>query len=58
MKQDKVVVRAKFVFGYWDFIPMESGDEFSAPQDTATVRAVEERQTGKKKRNHWWLEAN
>ena len=23
MKQRKVVVRAKFVVGYWDFIPME-----------------------------------
>ena len=37
---------------------MELGDEFSAPQETATVRVAEERRTGKKKRNHWWLEAN
>ena len=37
---------------------MESGDEFSAPQDTATVRVTEERRAAKKQRNHWWMEAN
>ena len=37
---------------------MESGDEFSALQETATVRVAEERRAGKKNRNHWWLEAN
>ena len=37
---------------------MESGDELSAPQDTATVMVAEERHTGKKKRNHWCSEAN
>ena len=37
---------------------MESGDELSAPQDTATVRVVEERRAENKKSNHWWLEDN
>ena len=37
---------------------MESGEEFSAPQDTATVRVAEERRSGNKHRNHWWLEDN
>ena len=37
---------------------MESWDEFSAPHDTSTTRVSEERQIGKKKRNHWWSEAN
>ena len=37
---------------------MESGAELLAPQDTATVRVAEERRAGKKKRNHWWSEAN
>ena len=37
---------------------MESRDEFSAPQDTATVRVAEERRAGKKKSNHWWSKAN
>ena len=37
---------------------MESGAEFSASQDTTTVRVAEERRAGKKKRNHWCLEAN
>ena len=58
MKRDKVVVRAKLVVGYGELILMESCDEFSAPQDTATVRVAEERRTGKKKRNLWWSEAN
>ena len=58
MKIVKVIVQAKLVVGYWELIPMESGAEFSAPQDTATVRVAEERRAGKKKRNHWWSEAN
>ena len=37
---------------------MESWDEFSAPHDTSTVRVSEERRSGKKKRNQWWLQAN
>ena len=36
---------------------MESGAEFLAPQDTATVRVIEEIQAAKKQRNHWWTEA-
>ena len=42
MKQGELIVRAKLVVGYWGLIPMESGDELSAPQDTATVRVAEE----------------
>ena len=34
MKRVKVIVRAKLVVGYWELIPMESGAEFSALQDT------------------------
>ena len=37
---------------------MESWDEFSAPQDTATVNVAEEIRAGKKNSNHWWSEAN
>ena len=58
MKRVKVIVRAKLVVGYWELIPMESWNECSAPIDTSTVRVSEERRVGKKKRNHWWLEAN
>ena len=43
MNRGKVIVRAKLVVGYWELISMESGAEFSAPQDTATVRVAEER---------------
>ena len=39
-------------------IPIESGDELSAPQDTATVRVAEEIRASKKQRNYWWNEAN
>ena len=53
MKRDKVVVRSKLVVGYWELIPMESGDELSDAQDIATVRVAEERRAGKKKRNNW-----
>ena len=53
-----MVVREKFFVGYWELIPIESWDEFSAPQDTTTVMVAEEIQAGKKKRNHWWSEAN
>ena len=58
MKRYKVVVREKLVVGYWELIPMESGDAFLALQDTSTVRVAEERRAGKKNRNHWWSEAN
>ena len=58
MKQGKVIVQEKWVVGYWELIPMESGAGLSAPQDTATVRVSEERQAAKKQRNCWWTEAN
>ena len=58
MKRGKVIVRENLVVGHWELIPMESGDEFSAPQDIATVRVAEERQESRKQRNHWWAEAN
>ena len=58
MKRVKVAVRAKLVVGYWELIPMESWDEFSAPHDTSTVRVSEERRAGKKKSNQWWSQAN
>ena len=41
MKQGKVIVRENLVVGYWEFIPMKSGDEFSAPQDMSTFRVAE-----------------
>ena len=41
MKRGKVIVRAKLVIGYWELVPMESGAELSALQDTATVRVAE-----------------
>ena len=49
MKQGKVIVRAKLFVGYWDLIPMESGSELSALQETATVRVAEERRAEKKR---------
>ena len=58
MKRVKVIVRAKLVVGYWELIPMESWDEFSAPHDTSTVRVSEERREEKKKRIQWWSQAN
>ena len=58
MKRVKVIVRAKLVFGYWELIPMESGAEFSAPQDISKVRVAEEIRAGNKNSNHWWSEAN
>ena len=39
MKRGKVIFLAKFVVGYWELIPMESGDGLLAPQETAIVRA-------------------
>ena len=36
MKRVKVIVRAKLVVGYWEFIPLKSWDEFSAPHDTSS----------------------
>ena len=58
MKRVKVIFRAKLVVEYWELIPMESWDKFSAPHDTSTVRVSEERQPGKKKRNQWWSQDN
>ena len=58
MKQGKVKLRAKLVVGYWELIPMESGSELSAPQDTSTVRVAEERRIAKKQSNHLWTEDN
>ena len=43
MKQSNVIVQAKFVVGYWELIPMESGAGLLAPQDTATVMVTKER---------------
>ena len=47
MDRCKLIFQEKLVVGYWDLIPMESGDEFSAPQDTSTVRVSEERRAAK-----------
>ena len=58
MKRGKVIVRAKLVVGYWELIPMESGAELLAQQDTATVMVAEERRAAKKNMNCWWTEAN
>ena len=55
MKRIKMIVRAKLVFGYWELIPMESGDGFSAPHDKATVRVAEEIPPEKKQRNYLWI---
>ena len=51
MKQSKVIVQEQLVVGHWEFIPMESGDELSAPQGTSTVRFAKERLAAKKQRN-------
>ena len=37
---------------------MESGAEFSDPQDTSTVRVAEKIRAAKKERNHWCTDAN
>ena len=58
MKRVKVIVPAKLVVGYWELIPMESWDEYSAPYDTSRVRVSEERRAEKKKRIQWWSQAN
>ena len=58
MKQGNVIVQEKLVVGYRELIPMESGAEFLAPQDTATVRVAKERSAAKKQRNRPWMEAN
>ena len=52
MKRSKVIVRAKLVVGYWELIPIESGDELLAPQDISTVRVAEERPEARKQRNY------
>ena len=36
----KMIVQAKLVVGYWEFIPMESWAEFLALQDTSTVSVL------------------
>ena len=36
-KQIRVVIRSKLVVGFGELIPIESGDNNSAEQDTATV---------------------
>ena len=48
MKRRKLIVREKLVVGYWEFIPKESGDELSAPQEIATVSFAEERSASRK----------
>ena len=48
MKRGKVIVQEKLVVGYWELIPMESGAELLAPQETAIVRVAEERRAAKK----------
>ena len=58
MKRGKVIVREKLVAGYWELIPMKSGDVLLAPHDTATVMVAEERRLEKKQKNNWWTEAN
>ena len=50
-KQSKVSVQSKFVVGYSNLIPLESGAELSSLQDTATVMVAKERLTEKKQRN-------
>ena len=58
MKRGKVIVQEKLVVGYWELIPMESGAELLAPQETAKVRVAEERRSEKKQSNNFWTEAN
>ena len=53
-----MIVREKLVVGYCEFISMESGAEFLAPQDTSIVTVAEERWAGNKKRIQWWSQAN
>ena len=53
-----MIVQEKLVVGYRELIPMESGAELSAPQNTATFRVAEERPAAKKQMNYWWTEAN
>ena len=50
MKRGKVIVQAKFVVGYWELIPMESGAELLSLQDTTTVRVAYEIRAEKKQR--------
>ena len=42
MKQGNVIVQANLVVFHWELIPMESGDEFLAPQDTDTEETDED----------------
>ena len=53
MKRGKVIVQEKLVVGYLELIPMESGAELLAPQDTSTFRVAEERRAAKIQSNHW-----
>ena len=58
MKRGKVIVQEKLAVGYWELIPMESGAELLAPQDTAIVRVSGERHAAKKQSNRIWTKAN
>ena len=58
MKRGKVIFLAKFVVGYWELIPMESGAGLLAPHDTVIARVAEERRAAKKQSNNFWMEAN
>ena len=46
----RVIVRARLVVGYWELIPMESGADNSAGQDTSTVTKELEEPEAKRRR--------
>ena len=52
-KQMRVKIRAKLVVGYWELIPMESGADNPAYQDTAIVTKGLEGKSENRKRNSW-----
>ena len=58
MKRNKVIFQAKLVVGHWELIPVESGAEFPALQDTATVRVAKQIPSEKKQRNNRRTEEN
>ena len=58
IKKSKVILQAKFVVGYWEFIPMEPGAELLSPHDIATGRVIKEKPAAKKQRTTWWTEEN
>ena len=43
---------------YWDFIPLKSGSDISAEQDTATVTKELEEPAAKRKMTLFWKEEN